>query len=376
MKFKQFKSYFGVFALAVAIIAVYKTFDNIGDIIDGVKSFFSMLMPVVIAFGIAFLMYPLCKKAEIFIKAKMPEFFAKRALGLSVLVSYISVAIFIALLFYLLLPTIAESLLEFIGNTPTLVDKMITMINDSGYFKVERESVFAYINQYLSENLLTDLDTYTSKITSFSEGLISFILSLITSIYILLDRKSMLALFRRIADMFFVQKKQNFAKRYIKDAINFTYKYSYCVIVDAIIVFVISLIILSIMGIDHTPVLALMIGIFNIVPYFGAICACIIAVLITILTANLSTGIILAVILLILQQIDANVIQPHLIKESLNVKPFWVLVGIFVGGGLFGIWGIILAVPVLALIRTMILDYFEYREGKFDTEQADEKKAE
>ena len=82
--------------------------------------------------------------------------------------------------------------------------------------------------------------------------------------------------------------------------------------------------------------------------------------------SNLSTAIILGVAIFILQQIDCNIIQPHLVKESLDVKPFWVLVGILIGGGIFGIWGIILAVPVMAVLKTIIFDYVEYKSESKD----------
>ena len=65
-----------------------------------------------------------------------------------------------------------------------------------------------------------------------------------------------------------------------------------------------------------------------------------------------------------MQQIDANIIQPKLVRNALEVKPFWVLCGISVGGGLFGMLGIILAVPVMALVKTLFDDYYEYAESK------------
>ena len=64
--------------------------------------------------------------------------------------------------------------------------------------------------------------------------------------------------------------------------------------------------------------------------------------------------------LIILQQLDANLIQPKLVKDTLKVKPFWVLVGVLLGGGLFGMIGILLAVPVIALIKIVFEDIYDY----------------
>ena len=70
------------------------------------------------------------------------------------------------------------------------------------------------------------------------------------------------------------------------------------------------------------------------------------------------------VVLIVLQQIDANFIQPKLLSGSLKIKPFWVILGILLGGGLFGILGIFLAVPIFALLRIILLDILETWEKK------------
>ena len=116
-----------------------------------------------------------------------------------------------------------------------------------------------------------------------------------------------------------------------------------------------------IMGVEYAPILAIFIGVANLVPYFGATVACILSALLTLFTASLSKAVVVAIVLIILQQIDANIIQPKIVKNALKVKPFWVLCGVLVGGGLFGIAGIILAVPVIAFIKIIIEDIFDYR---------------
>jgi len=107
-----------------------------------------------------------------------------------------------------------------------------------------------------------------------------------------------------------------------------------------------------------------MIGILNIIPYFGAIIGTIVAAIVTIFTNDFTTAVILAVSMIVLQQIDSNVIQPRLIDNSFSIKPFWVIFGVLVGGGFFGILGIILAIPVMALAKEIIEDYFEWKNAR------------
>lgn len=370
MKFSEFKRYFQIFVLAVAVIAVYKTFDNLGGIFSAVGSFLSLLSPIVFAFGIAFLLYPLCVKCEKLILNRFPEFFKKRARLVSVLCVYIFVFLILGGIIYMMLPALVASITDFIKMIPQFIENAVKMLNKSQYINIDLSKIDKFIDfqKFLQESGWLDMGVYTSKIVSISTDFINIILSIITSVYILLDRKSLADVCRTIGRLFPGKGKDRyrFLKKYGKKAIDFSYKYMYCVLLDALIVFVLSLVILLIMRVEYAVVLSLMIGIFNVVPYFGAILAGIIAVLITIMTANLSTAIILGVAIFILQQIDCNIIQPHLVKESLDVKPFWVLVGILIGGGIFGIWGIILAVPVMAVLKTIIFDYVEYKSESKD----------
>jgi len=363
MKFSEFKKYFSVFVLAVAVIAVYKTFDNIAEIFSAVGAFFSILTPILYAFVIAFLLYPLCVKTEKFISTKMPEFFRKRARGISVLSVYIFVFLIVGSIVSLLMPALLKSVVDFLKMIPQLVQDMVESINESTYFYIDSKNISKIFDfqKLLAENGWLNMSIYTSKILSISVNFVNIILSIITSIYILIDRKSLLKAARTVIRLIGKKYKFDFFKKYGKRAIEFSYKYIFCVLVDALIIFVISLIILLIMGIEYAPVLALMLGVFNLVPYFGAIIACIVSVLITMMTASFSKAIILAVILFALQQVDCNVIQPHLIEDRLEVKPFWVLAGILIGGGLFGIWGIVLAIPFMALLKTIIGDYITYK---------------
>ena len=87
-------------------------------------------------------------------------------------------------------------------------------------------------------------------------------------------------------------------------------------------------------------------------------------VLIVLVTNGLGQAAIIGVTLLVLQQIDANVIQPKLVSDSLSVKPLWVILGILIGGAFFGILGIFLAVPVMAVLKIIVLDILDYHEQR------------
>ena len=106
-----------------------------------------------------------------------------------------------------------------------------------------------------------------------------------------------------------------------------------------------------------------MIGAFNLIPYFGAIVAVFISALITLVTSGFMNAIVLVVVLIIVQQLDANLIQPRLVASSLAIKPLLVIFGVIIGGGLFGVLGMFIGVPAVALISNIVTDLVDKRNA-------------
>jgi len=360
MKHEQLSKNISYFILAVCIIAVYKTFDSIGTLFAYIGDFLSLLSPIFWAFAIAFVLYPLCKKLEIFYSKSKK--LASHAKGYAVATVYIIAFTVLAGFLAIMLPIIFKSVTDFIRHLPAITESIKENLNTTkignyslDYF-VERITVTEVVEEYE----LNNVNTYVSGFTTMSKSLVNFALSIIISVYILLDRASFLTIIRKLTTMFFPPKGREVFTKYTKQTFNIMYKYIYCQLLDVCFVAVIALIALLIMGVDYAPILAIFIGVANLVPYFGATIACALTALLTVVTTSLSKGIVVAVVLIVLQQIDSNIIQPRIVKNALKVKPFWVLCGVIVGGGLFGMLGILLAVPVMALIKVIFEDFYDY----------------
>ena len=121
---------------------------------------------------------------------------------------------------------------------------------------------------------------------------------------------------------------------------------------------------LTIMGVKYAPVLGIFIGLFNMIPYFGAIIATAIAAIITLITGGLSQAIWMLIVVIILQQIDANIINPKIVGKSLKMSPLLVIFAVTVGGAFFGVLGMFLGVPIVATIKMMLDDYIENNKPK------------
>lgn len=103
------------------------------------------------------------------------------------------------------------------------------------------------------------------------------------------------------------------------------------------------------------------IGLFNIIPYFGAIIAIVIAVVITLFTGGINQALIMAITVIILQQIDSNIINPKILGDGLKISPVLVIFAVTVGGEFFGIIGMFLSVPIVAIIKVLIMDFIDIR---------------
>ena len=121
---------------------------------------------------------------------------------------------------------------------------------------------------------------------------------------------------------------------------------------------------MSIIGVRYSVLLGFMIGLFNIIPYFGAIIAVAISILITIITGGISQAIIMTIVVVILQQIDANIINPKIIGNSLEMSPILIIFAVTVGGAYFGVLGMFLAVPVAAVLKIVVNDYIELKNKR------------
>jgi len=366
MKLKGIGSYIKIFLLAFAIIVVYKTFDNLGVIFDVIKSFISIISPVLIGFAIAFLLYPVCNILEKWYGKCKWKFVHNKRRAFSVITIIIAFLLLLSLVISFIVPAIVKSAVDLVGQLPAIYNGIVKIINNLGFEEFDAWSVISSIplEKVIEKFEFANINKYIKGVASVSSVVVDFVLSLILAVYILLDRDMLKKGVTRIAKLIFKQNTLEVVGEYGKLTCGYMYKYFGCLLVDASVVFALSFILLLILGVQYAPLLALVMGLLNIIPYFGALIAVVTVIIITMVTSSFSKAIITGICLVVLQQIDANIIQPAIVKDSLKIQPFWVLVAILIGGGLFGIVGIIVSVPVMAIILKIADDFITSREQR------------
>ena len=135
--------------------------------------------------------------------------------------------------------------------------------------------------------------------------------------------------------------------------------------VCSLVMAVVCSVALSLMRVEYAVILGLFIGAMDMIPYFGSIFSVIIAEIVILITGGMWQTIWTTVTLLVLQQLDGNVLAPKIMGMSLDIRPLWIIVAVSVGGSLFGVPGMLLSVPVAAVIRAIAADYVdEYARKK------------
>lgn len=363
----KFGDYIGIFILAVLIIAVYKTFDNIGFLLKSFGDFLKILYPVFVAFAIAFLLYPLCKGLEeLYGKCKLRLVHNKRRL-LSVLTVIVAALALVISAVSFLVPAVIKSGKELISQIPAIYEYVVSFVNNLG-FDISSDSIMSNISmdKILATFDFSNANKYIQRVAGAGSFIFDLLMSVVIAIYILVDREALKKGINRLFSLFVKKDTRQLVMPYLRLTCGYMYKYFGCLLIDATVVFLLSLAAMLIIRVKYAPLLALMMGLFNIIPYFGAIISVVLIVIITLVTGSVSQAIITAICLVVLQQIDANVIQPYIVKDSLQIKPFWVLVAILLGGGLFGFVGVIIGVPIMAMLLKVVGDIMDARERKLN----------
>ena len=355
------------FVLGISMIITYKALDNFNNIADSLGKFFGIISPFFAGIFIAYLLYMPCRKIESIYKKSKIGIISKKARSLSIFTVYIIAMMLIIILINCILPVIFESITDFISNIQGYYDTAINKYNemqDDSFVKQEIMQELMNnvqninIKQYLNFDKVLE---YAISAISAVTSLFDIFVAIIVSIYILAERGRIVEFLKRFAMAIFKDSTYKNIDKYFNNSNEIFFKFIASQFLDAIVVGILVTIALSIMKVKYAPLLGFFIGLFNMIPYIGAIIAVGLSALITIITGGISQAIWMLVVVIILQQIDANIINPKIIGQSLKVSPLLVIFSVTIGGAYFGILGMFLAVPVMAVIKIIIEDFISYK---------------
>lgn len=371
MKDKSWRKHAAWFFLGILLILFYKTVDGLSSAVSWINGLIDLLMPFFIGALIAYLLYIPSKKVEdLFRKIKI-KFISKRARGLSVLFVYLAMIFLFVIVFNILIPRIYDSVMELSKSLPTYYanakdflnslpeDHLLSQVDLIGAIEnLEQSDIVEKVVKFLD---LDNVSKYIKGIVDAVNVVFNIFVSFIVSVYLLLERSDIKSFARNLLNAICTKKTCKKIARYYRKTNVIFYQFISGQIIDAFVIGVITSVAMTIMDVKYSVLLGFFIGLFNVIPYFGAIVAVGVSAIITIFTGGIQKALWMAIVIIVLQQVDANVINPRILGNSLKISPILVIFAVTFFGAYFGVLGMFLGVPIIALFKVIILDYIEER---------------
>lgn len=378
MKPEQNRKYFtiAIYALIVMLVVIGFIFFLIN--FDETMSFLSKVLDIIspIMYGalIAYILNPLTKFFEEKVfrsRKKFSESLSRTARRLlSVAMTFISFLILISLFVWMLLPQLTASIKDLGDKFPSYLqaveDLAHSIASSGGAIATAIESLLTTVNEFIdnSYDLLKQyLPMLTTMIQSVAIGALDIILGFVFAIYFLLAKEHLLAQIKKILRAIFKENTYQNILRIVSLTDNTFGKYFTGAILDSILVGIICFILMTILGMPYAPLISVIIAATNVIPFFGPFIGAIPSALI-LFVANPIYAVYFAIMVLVLQQIDGNIIAPRIHSASTGLDPVWVIVSITLMSGLFGFVGMFIGVPLFSVLYTLVKEQVEMRLAK------------
>lgn len=382
-KFKQIAIL--AFLVIIGAITFEKTIGNLPLVWEKLKVIISfignLLFPFVIGFAVAYLLNPGLRFVEKKIE-KNGKFKFKARRIISILIVYLVFSISLIVVITSIIPSVIESTASLISVLPSNIEKldkeMEIFMNNNEESVTLISSLIAIISP---ENLtLGDVMTYVFRpinslinnlpelvgtilvsTISIAGFIFNIILGFVISVYMLYDKEYFSSIGKRFLYAIFKKRTAN-ATMTVLSLSNHTFeRFIVGKSIDSIIIGILFFIICLFLDISYAPLLAIIIGITNMIPYFGPFIGAV-PVLLIVALIDIHNVLPVALSILALQQFDGIILGPKILGDSIGIKPISIILAIMVGGGLFGPIGMFLGAPVFAVLATMVTEVINQLE--------------
>lgn len=361
------------FLVCMLVFFIFLRFEGFSKIWEKIMK---ILMPFIVGLGLAYVLNPVmifCEKwfCKLFgkkIKNEKRKQKFSRVVGVSGSILFLILLIF--LLLEMLIPQLYESLKKLVLTAPTEVNNFMDWINHvfsseseiSKLLGISITEATQFVNTWIEEHLLSQMNTYISSITSgvvsVAKGFLNFVIGIIISIYLLLSKETFIGQTKKIIYTIFSPRAGNKIISTARKSNEIFGGFIAGKILDSVIIGLLCYICSVILNFPYALLVSVIVGVTNVIPFFGPYIGAVPSAIIIIL-ANPIKGLYFIIFIIILQQIDGNIIGPKILGDSTGLSAFWVVFAILVAGGLFGFVGMLLGVPTFAVIYNIVGEIVE-----------------
>jgi predicted PurR-regulated permease PerM len=367
------KKWFANTVATCSAVLLFMILSHLSDIFEGLDAVFSFLRPIINGIIIAYVINPLCHFMErkLFHKIKNE----KTKWMLSVVVSLIIIVLCIILLFVALIPQLADSISTLASNMDTYIDALQDLLHgfetgSKGFFGLDiaalanvGDTVLEKVSGYFTNNM----GNFLESSANVGKGVVDVVLALILAIYFLLDKARIVGDVDKLMSL--IMKRENYEKttEFLTRCNNILIRYIAVDVVDGIVVGLLNFLFMVIMRMPYAALISVIVGVTNLAPTFGPLVGAVLGGFILVLL-NPWYALWFLIFTAILQTLDGYIIKPKLFGGSLGVSSLMILIAIILGGRLFGVGGILIAIPFAAIIdfawQDFVIKKLEERQAK------------
>ena len=361
------------FVVIVACIVVAQFVTKFTSFFGIVGSLIQTLSPVFYGLGIAYLLDPIVGRIQMLLqphlskRLKTAEKAERISRGIGVLCALIVLILVVWTLLSIILPQVLSSINTLVGNLPSYYNTLSTwvmgLIDDNiemaDFTSEIMDKVYAYFTDWLTDSLLPKVQSavvsLTSSVVGMAKALINLVIGLIISIYLLMGKRKFLSQAKKFCYGILGTKKAGYVCNVCTYANQTFGRYICGVITDSLCVGILCFIGLQILKMPYATLIALIVGCTNIIPFFGPYLGGIPSALLLLVIDPLYC-LYFIIFILVLQQVDGNILNPLILGDATGISGFWVVVSILVMGSFYGILGMVVAVPLFAVIYKILTE--------------------
>ena len=359
-------------AIAIQLLLLFP-----GVLVDVIGGFIGAISPVIIGFAIAYLLFPICrfleKKVLRFInkKEEHPRLTRAIAVTLTFLIAFAVISLFVSIV----VPQIKTSYLDleakfgsYLSAAANKLEAAFSDVSDANALPalstiLDIDVVFDTLGNII-DNLFGTIGNVADKVVTYSSKVVSIvaevIVSVIFAVYFMLSKERLMGAISRFSRFALPYRLDRGARKWLDFTHHAFGSFISGKILNALLITILNFIVFGLCGIPYYPLIALITGITDMIPYFGPFIGAIPAAFI-ILIADPIKVIWFAVLVIVIQQLDGNFIGPKILGEKVGVDSLLIIVAITVSGRLFGIVGMFIGVPVFTVLYRMVKEFIENR---------------
>ncbi len=376
--------YWGItlFSVIAASILLFFTFLNFNIILKWIIKVFIALEPILLGLLFAYLLSPMVKVIDRFISKKLIDFIddklkkkfknkTKISRIFSIFLTYLTTFLIIVLFVKFVIPSLFDSLNMMLTNIPAYLNNLYDSLKDMVKNNPELENLIDQWNTDIISSVksivLPSMDMIIANITvgisSILKWTINILIGLIVSVYLVYDKDSFIAGTKKVLKALLPSRIYST----VMTTLGYTDKvfggFMVAKIIDSLIIGVLTFLIISIFRIPYALIISVIVGITNIIPYFGPFLGAIPCVAL-LLVIDPTKSLTFAILIFLIHQFDWTILGPKRSGNRTGVKSFWVLFSILLFGHLFGFIGMIFGVPIFAVIQSVLANLIDKRLAK------------